>query len=205
MYGVDKNKAFLIISSSPDVCGHYRTMIEREKDFAVVSVSYPESAFDILLQHTVDFAVFTMDACSDSILSFLAALRKDYPAIPVLVITGDHGAVCVDDVCRAGADGFLLKHDESLLIPAVRTILSGKRYISEIALNISLQRRLMGCTDTYNQKVIDYSFEGHEVYQLATRGFGTDKIAEILNISREKVISHTRRLANKTYNVCSAK
>jgi DNA-binding NarL/FixJ family response regulator len=193
-----KKKEFLLVSSSTAMCERYRTMIEQERNYSVFTISYPELVGGILKTRSIDFIILTMSACDPNIMSFIENLKKHHPDISVLVITDDDEAGCVDDVCKAGADGFMIKKDESMLISAIQTILSGKRFISEVAMNFYLQKTLFRGSDTYEESGNAFSFEEHEVFQLIARGFDIDQIAETLNVSREKVLMYQNRLKNKT-------
>jgi DNA-binding NarL/FixJ family response regulator len=199
-----KKREFLLLSSSPDVGERYRSAIEQESSYSVFTISYPELVEGVLEARPIDFIILTMTRCDPNIALFIENLKKHHPDILILVIADEDEAGCVDDVCKAGADGFMLTDDESMLIPAIQKILSGKRYISEIAMNLSLQKKLVTGSDTY-ETLGAFLFEEHEVFQLLTRGFNTNQIAETLNISREKVLIYQSRLKNKTNGASQGK
>ncbi len=58
-------------------------------------------------------------------------VRRLRPAMRILVVTGNVYRGSVVQSLQAGADGFMLKHDQGAeLLAAIRTVMSGKRYVS---------------------------------------------------------------------------
>ena len=58
-------------------------------------------------------------------------VRRAHPHVRILVVTGNVYPGSVDQSLQAGADGFLLKHDQGgELLDAIRTVMSGKTYVS---------------------------------------------------------------------------
>jgi DNA-binding NarL/FixJ family response regulator len=59
------------------------------------------------------------------------ALKKKFPKIKVIILSVHDEKSVLDDVMAAGVEGFVLKHRAVIdLIPAIRGVLQGRKYIS---------------------------------------------------------------------------
>jgi DNA-binding NarL/FixJ family response regulator len=58
-------------------------------------------------------------------------LKKNFPQIKVIILSVHDEKSVLDDVMGAGVEGFVLKHRAVIdLIPAIRGVLQGHKYIS---------------------------------------------------------------------------
>ena len=58
-------------------------------------------------------------------------LKKNFPKIKVIILSVHDERSALDDVMAAGVEGFVLKHRAVIdLIPAIREVLQGHKYIS---------------------------------------------------------------------------
>lgn len=126
------------------------------------------------------------------------ALQRS-PATRVIVLSMHSNEGYVTQALRNGALGYVLK-DSSLeeLVDAVRSVLSGRRYLSE-----SISERMI---ETYIQKELDASVDDpyetltnreREVIQMVAEGHSSTEIAERLTISARTVETHRSNLMRK--------
>lgn len=126
------------------------------------------------------------------------ALQRS-PATRVIVLSMHSNEGYVTQALRNGALGYVLK-DSSLeeLVDAVRSVLSGRRYLSE-----SISERMI---ETYIQKEQDASVDDpyetltnreREVIQMVAEGHSSTEIAERLTISARTVETHRSNLMRK--------
>ena len=58
-------------------------------------------------------------------------LKKNYPKIKVIILSVHDERSVLDEIMSAGVEGFVLKHRAVIdLIPAIRGVLQGSKYIS---------------------------------------------------------------------------
>jgi len=58
-------------------------------------------------------------------------LKKNFPKLRVIILSIHDEKSVIDDVMAAGAEGFVLKRKAVIdLIPAIRKVLQGNKYIS---------------------------------------------------------------------------
>jgi DNA-binding NarL/FixJ family response regulator len=103
----------------------------------------------------------------------------------------------VREMFRAGASGYLLKNcsfDE--LVEAVRTVMSGKTYISP-AIGDMIIREYTSKEDSEKSVFTILSQREREVLQLLAEGKTTKQIGQILYISPKTVEAHRLRIMDK--------
>ncbi len=116
-------------------------------------------------------------------------------AIKVLVLTGDLRPESVGRALAAGADGYVLKsEDTDELLQAVRAVLGGREYVSKSiahAFRADTARKEAGppaATATPRER---------EIMSLIARGLSNNDIAGLLNISVLTVRTHRQNLMEK--------
>jgi DNA-binding NarL/FixJ family response regulator len=128
-------------------------------------------------------------------LDLLKELRRQWPDIPVLVLTMHSGDEFAVRTLRAGASGFLTKESApGELIGAIRRIVAGGRYISiEVAERIAMHlgpkaERLP------HERLSDREFQ---VLQLIAAGRSTREMAAVLVLSGKTVGTYRARILEK--------
>jgi len=97
----------------------------------VLMVADRESLYHALEHHTPDVVVADLTFSVSKETNIAWALKKDFPKIKIIILSIHDDKSVVDDVMAAGVDGFVLKRRAVIdLIPAIREVLGGKKYIS---------------------------------------------------------------------------
>src|SRR5579872_868236 len=118
----------------------------------------------------------------------IAAIRKDFPAARIIVLTTYSGDVQAERAFKAGAYGYLLKSMvRKELIETIRTVHSGrKRMPPEIAVELVEHR----AEDALSEREIEV------LCQLAS-GNSNKMIADKLDLSEETIKAHMRNILSK--------
>ncbi|MGG5827036.1 response regulator [Aeromonas salmonicida] len=146
-----------------------------------------------LQQHSCDLLItdFSMpgDKRSDG-LSMIQQLKRDYPTLPVLVLTQIHNAGILQSLIQLGVSGVLLKKAViSELSDAIRQILSGHSYIGSSVKTLLAEAGL----DHYTTS-IQLTPKESEVVRLLASGMSVTQVAEHLHRS-VKTISTQKKSA----------
>lgn len=121
-------------------------------------------------------------------------IRAQFSAVKILVLTGSLQPESVRRALSAGADGYVLKREDSTeLIQAIQAVLEGKQYVSPAIAAMFEQR------DTGRGI---HAFEPatpreHEIMCMIARGLSNEEIAVALNRSLLTVRKHRQNLMDK--------
>ena len=124
-------------------------------------------------------------------------LRRDYPNVKILAISGENSAETIQSMLEANINGFISKQqgDTEELAEAIRTVMSGVEYfgrdIAAIMYDIFLSKK--------KTTVIGNEFTGREkeIITLCRDGLLCKEIADRLNISASTVNTHKRIIFQK--------
>ncbi len=128
----------------------------------------------------------------------IGALRTQYPAVPLVVVSGLNDARQVQEVLRAGAVGFIPKSAVGqLVLPAIRLVLAGGQYLPpQFMSTLESVDASAAAADppmrkpAESSRVEALSPRQEEVFALMAKGLSNKMIARQLNISEGTVKSH---------------
>jgi two-component system, NarL family, invasion response regulator UvrY len=128
-------------------------------------------------------------------LGLLSDLRREYPDLPVLILTVQPEDQYAVRAIRAGAAGFLTKESApDRLIEAVRKVARGGRYVSA-ELAETLASVLAGDSKKEPHELL--SNREFEILKLLASGKTVSKVAEELSLSVKTVSTHRTRILKK--------
>jgi DNA-binding NarL/FixJ family response regulator len=125
-------------------------------------------------------------------------IRALHPDLPVLVLSMHDEALYAERVLRAGAQGYIMKHERpKKLLEAMRHVLSGKTYLSEKMtariLDVFSGRRSISAGVPL-ERLTDREFE---ILHMLGRGKNSHEIAKELHLSVRTVDTHRTHLKEK--------
>jgi DNA-binding NarL/FixJ family response regulator len=152
-------------------------------DFELVAETALGSEVEILVQfHNPDLLLLDLALSDSSGIEVARKVKKSAPRTRILIVTGNVYPGSVANAFAAGADGFVLKHEQgSELLDAIRTVLSGRHYISPQvakALGTSASQQAQS-TDTSQSLTL----REQQIVRLIAKGGSNQEIADALHIS----------------------
>ena len=91
-----------------------------------------DSILPRILKEEWDVVLLDISMPGKSSLEILKRVHKEKPSLPILILTMHDNDVLALRFLKAGAAGFLTKDsDPSILLQAIRTVFSGRRYFSQ--------------------------------------------------------------------------
>lgn len=124
-------------------------------------------------------------------------IKKDYPEVQVVGLSMHSGDKYVREMFRAGASGYLLKNCPfEELVKAVKTVFSGKTYISP-SIGDMVIKEYAGKAREDETAFSVLSQREREVLQLLAEGKTTKQIGHCLYISPKTVEAHRLRIMGK--------
>jgi two-component system, NarL family, invasion response regulator UvrY len=173
-----------------------KQIVEECKDITVAAEAGSGEEV-LMLIGKEDFDVVVLDIVMEGIggIETLKELKHRKPKLPVLVLSMHPEDQYALRVLKAGASGYLTKKsapDE--LVNAIRTIASGKKYITA-----TTAEALASCFDVDKQTLPHESLSDREYQVLIalTTGRGITEIAESLGLSVKTISTYKTRIFEK--------
>ena len=131
-------------------------------------------------------------------IELLKELKAQVPELPVLVLSMHDEKLYAERALRAGAHGYIMKQEVSdRLLTAVRTVLSGKVYVSE-SMSAMLVQKMVGGKATAEKLPMDRLTDRElEVFRMIGEGLSIKEIAEKLFLSAKTVEAHREHIKDK--------
>lgn len=142
----------------------------------------------LLAQTQADLLLLDLDLPGCHGIALTARIKQQYPNIKILILTGSTDHASVIQAFTAGADGYLLKHeDSSELLEAIPAVLKNKRYIS----------KLLGPIENVQEVSEQVTPREQQILKLIAAGQSTQQIADTLQLSILTVRKHRQNLMQK--------
>ena len=165
------------------------TIVSEEPDMALVSqASTVQEAIQQYREHRPDITLMETRLPDLGGIEALIAIRAEFPAARIMVLTTCDGDVDVQRALKAGASGYLLKNTPpSELLQEIRKVHSGQKVVqAELAAKLAEH---IG-EDTLSAREV-------EVLALVAAGNRNRDIGEQLCIAEETVKVHLRHIREK--------
>jgi DNA-binding NarL/FixJ family response regulator len=145
-------------------------------------------------------SVITVDVSlgATSGIDLIGELKQRVPRAGVLVVSMHDERLYAERSLRAGASGYVMKHEATdVIMRAIRTVAGGGIFVSD-AMSLRLLQRWVASGAPREGSALDtLSNRELHVLELIGRGLGTRAIAEQLHVSVKTVESYRARLKEK--------
>jgi len=188
----------LIVDDHTVVRDGLRSIIEAEHDMQVVGEAEDgQTALELVKSKKPD--VIVMDVELPRLNGPDATARIAETSDAKIVALSAHSYIrYVQRMLKAGASGYLLKENPSdEIVPAIRAILRGERYLSQKLTQSVLQDYISRLPDDDSDLLSLLSAKEREVLQLIAEGKSTREIAERLAVSVHTVATHRAHICER--------
>jgi DNA-binding NarL/FixJ family response regulator len=155
-------------------------------------------ALDLFDVSQPDLMLIDITLPGKSGLELIKDMKAIRPDLPILVISMHDESLYADRVLRAGARGYITKHEggDKLLI-AIRQVLSGRIYVSE-SMSAHILEIFSGVQPgTVRPSIQNLSDREFEVFQALGEGLSSHEIAKKLHLSAKTVDAHRANIKTK--------
>jgi DNA-binding NarL/FixJ family response regulator len=175
-------------------------MIAMDDEFAVCGeADNIRDALTMIKETEPDIAIVDITLRGGSSgLELIKDLKAHGIALPVLVLSMHDEELYAERVLRAGAKGYITKHEaSSTLMKAVRQILSGQIYLGE-KMTAALLGKITGHRSPAAASGLESLADRElEVFQLIGKGYNGREIAEQLHLGETTIDTYRARIKEK--------
>lgn len=176
----------------------FALLLDRQPDFVVCSqCANSRDAFSSIQKHKPDLAIIGINLSGNSGLELIKNVHAWDKNQRILVLSTHDESIYAERALRAGASGYVMKSaDVETVIAAIRTVLSGKAYLSRQTMD-----RLMGCFNPSERTngIDSLSDRELEIFTLTGKGYNTPQTAKKLGLSPKTVETHRSKIKQKLH------
>ncbi len=193
-----KSRVF-IVDDHPLVREGLTNLINGQDDLIVCGEAKDSArAINGIAKARPDVAVIDISLENESGLELVKQLASQFPQVALIILSMHDEALYAERALRAGARGYVMKHETSKsVLASIRRVLGGGVYVSErivkrMALRLTSSRQTI--TSSPVERLSDRELE---IFRLLGQGRTTSQIAGDLNLSLKTVQAYCARAKEK--------
>lgn len=190
----------MIVDDHPLVREGLTTLLSKQRDLTVCGeASGIAEARELARAARPRVAIVDLTLKDGNGIGLIKELTEVYGDIKVLALSMHDETLFAERALRAGAVGYVSKHDASrTIIHAIRTVLDGGIYLSERMTNRMLAQSLSSKTlRNIGSPVERLSDRELEIFEMIGRGLTSRQIAHELDVSQRTIDTHRENLKQK--------
>jgi len=188
----------MIVDDHPLMREGMSLRISTQRDLTVCGDAASENEALLLVEKAnPDLVIVDLTLAQGHGLDLIKQIKYRYPRVKMLVVSAFQESLYAERALRAGAQGYLNKHESSeRVLEAIRTLLAGKRFVSaEIAQR--LMDKAIGGNEEIGATVERLTDRELEIFRLIGEGMTTSAIANKLFLSTHTIDSHRENIKRK--------
>lgn len=189
----------LIVDDHPLFREGLRQMIDRSADLTVCGEAADATqAMRAIADKKPDLVMVDISLGGSSGIDLIKNIKNKYDDLPVLVVSMHDESLYAERALRAGAMGYIMKHEPAKTVKAaIAKVLGGDVFLSE-RMSGSMLSKLMGGKGAQPMSPVEtLSDRELEVFTMLGQGKGTRLIAEELNLTIPTIHSFRARIKEK--------
>ncbi|MBN1497782.1 MAG: response regulator transcription factor [Spirochaetes bacterium] len=191
-------KKVLIVDDHPVVRQGLAAFINGEDDFMVCGDTEDAGgAIKLINELDPDIIIADLSLKGTSGIELASAVRARFD-IPVLILSMHDENFYAERAIRAGARGYIMKKESmETVVKALRNILDGKIYVSDVLKERLLGRLLASPGDIVRSPLESLTNREMDVFQRIGKGLSNRHIARELSLSVKTVETYRSRIIDK--------
>jgi DNA-binding NarL/FixJ family response regulator len=196
--GLAKSVRVALVEDHPMFRERLAQLIVKEPDMQVHGeADNIRDGFDLIAKEGATVAVIDISLKGSSGLELIKNLRAFGSKIPILVLSMHDESIYAERALRAGAQGYITKHEaSSKIMIALRQVLAGEVYVGK-EITTRLISHVVGRRQTQVTGVERLTDRELEVFELLGRGRTTRQIREELGLGAATVETYRARIKEK--------
>jgi DNA-binding NarL/FixJ family response regulator len=191
-------KRIFIVDDHPIMRQGLAQLINLESDLEVVGdAPDAKSALTAIMEVKPDLVIVDISLPGKNGLELIKDLKASCDGILMLVHSMHDESLYVERVLRAGAHGYIMKHEGGKkFLDAMRRVIKGEIYVSQ-EMSGKILEIFSGRRPSSTDPVEALSDRQFEIFQMIGQGKGTRSIAENLNVSVKTIDAHRAHIKEK--------
>ena len=196
---IARKHGVFIVDDHPLVREGLTNLINRQSDLVVCGEAKDSAeAIDGMTKERPDVAIIDISLTNESGLELIKQLVKQFPQVELIVLSMHDEALYAERALRAGARGYVMKHETSKnVLTSIRRVIGGDTYVSERIVNRMALRLTSARRPVASSPVERLSDRELEIFQLLGQGRTPSEIARDLNLSLKTVQAYCARAKEK--------
>jgi DNA-binding NarL/FixJ family response regulator len=188
-----------IVDDHPLVREGLTNLINRQDDLVVCGEAKNSTqAVDGIMKARPDVALIDISLTNESGLELVKQLAKQFPQVALIVLSMHDETLYAERALRAGARGYVMKHETSKsVLASIRRVIGGGVYVSERIVNRMASRSKSSHEPVITSPVERLSDRELEIFRLLGQGRTSSQIAKDLNLSLKTVQAYCARTKEK--------
>jgi DNA-binding NarL/FixJ family response regulator len=193
-----KSRVF-IVDDHPLVREGLTNLINGQDDLIVCGEAKDSAqAINGVAKARPDVALIDISLENESGLELVKQLGSQFPQVALIILSMHDEALYAERALRAGARGYVMKHETSKsVLASIRRVLGGGIYVSERIVNRMALRLTSSRQPVTSSPVECLSDRELEIFRLLGQGRTTSQIAGDLNLSLKTVQAYCARAKEK--------
>lgn len=195
----DRRIRVLVVDDHPAIRDAIREAVGTTMDVEVTGEAGSAlEALQAIDEQPPDVAIVDLSLKDSHGLNLVQCLRTQYSGIKVIVFSMHDENVYAERAIRAGAQGYLMKHESvDTIIGAIRSVMQG-----HISLSRQMASRILGKASAGRSvrscfAIDELTDRETTVFRMLGQGCSVEDIAASLSISRKTVETYRRRIKEK--------
>ncbi|PXX43037.1 response regulator [Undibacterium pigrum] len=174
----------------------FRQIFSEVSDFQVVAeATTGREALEIARKEACDVMLLDISMPDQSGIDTLRTIKQGQPNLPILILSGYPAQQYAVNLLKMGANGYLNKEcDADELIKAIRTVSTGRRYVSADVGEILAQGFDHDAETALHTELSDREFQ---VFLRLAKGESVSDIAITLSLSVKTISTYRTRVMEK--------
>jgi DNA-binding NarL/FixJ family response regulator len=189
----------LIVDDHPLFREGLRQMIERNQDFVVCGEAQDAAeALEAVAEMEPDLVLVDISLGGSNGIDLIKSLKAKYDELPILVISMHDESLYAERALRAGALGYVMKHEPARIVKAAMSKVLGGDIFLSAKMSATMLGKLMRGKGRQPVSPIDkLSDRELEVFQMLGQGKAARQIAEELDLTIPTINSFRLRIKEK--------
>lgn len=195
---MSKKQRIFIVDDHPIMRQGLGQLINNEPDLELVGeASDARSGLTGVMESKPHLVVIDISLPGKNGLELIKDLKASTEGVQMLVHSMHDESLYVERVLRAGAHGYIMKHEGGKkVLDAIRKVLRGEIYVSP-EMSGKILEIFSGRRPSSTDPVEALSDRQFEIFQMIGQGKGTRSIAEGLNVSVKTIDAHRAHIKEK--------